>query len=91
MVLTVAWSPDGKHLVSGSKSGEICCWNPKKGELEGSPLTVKSLLLGIGPVSICFGLLLITVVFYLFLRVTRNGLLVSRGNQSTLVLHAVDL
>lgn len=36
--------------MSGSKSGEICCWNPKKGELEGSPLTVKSLLLGIGPV-----------------------------------------
>ncbi|KAL0734515.1 hypothetical protein Bca4012_010725 [Brassica carinata] len=62
-VLSIAWSPDGKHLVSGSKSGELCCWNPKKGELDGNPLTVK---------------------------VTRNGSLVSRGNQSTLVLHVVD-
>ncbi|KAL0646200.1 hypothetical protein Bca4012_044491 [Brassica carinata] len=39
-VLSIAWSPDGKHLVSGSKSGELCCWNPKKGELDGNPLTV---------------------------------------------------
>ncbi|CDY50395.1 BnaC09g28860D [Brassica napus] len=38
-VLSIAWSPDGKHLVSGSKSGELCCWNPKKGELDGNPLT----------------------------------------------------
>lgn len=33
--------------MSGSKSGEICCWNTKKGELDGNPLTVKSFFLNL--------------------------------------------
>ncbi|KAL0659232.1 hypothetical protein Bca4012_079817 [Brassica carinata] len=37
-VLSVAWSPDGKHLVSGDLAGNICCWIPKTGKLDGSPL-----------------------------------------------------
>jgi WD40 repeat protein len=39
-VLCIAWSPDGKHLVSGSKSGELILWDPKTGKQLGSPLTV---------------------------------------------------
>ncbi|KAK1375730.1 hypothetical protein POM88_031923 [Heracleum sosnowskyi] len=26
----IAWLPDGKHLVSGSKTGELQCWDPKE-------------------------------------------------------------
>ncbi|GAB2289011.1 hypothetical protein Dimus_023313, partial [Dionaea muscipula] len=26
-----AWSPDCKHLVSGSKAGELLCWDPQTG------------------------------------------------------------
>ncbi|KAF2293406.1 hypothetical protein GH714_001456 [Hevea brasiliensis] len=29
---------DGKHLVSGSKAGELQCWDPQKGKPSGSPL-----------------------------------------------------
>ncbi|WJX11167.1 hypothetical protein P8452_01808 [Trifolium repens] len=31
-VLFVAWSPDGKYLVSGSESGELICWDPQTGK-----------------------------------------------------------
>ncbi|KAK2994472.1 hypothetical protein RJ640_008840 [Escallonia rubra] len=37
-VLCIAWSPDGKHLVSGSKSGELQCWDPQTGKASGNPL-----------------------------------------------------
>ena len=40
-VLCVAWSPDGKHLVSGSKAGEIIMWDPKSGKASGNPFTVS--------------------------------------------------
>lgn len=39
-VLSIAWSPDGKHLVSGSKAGELQCWDPLTGEPSGNPLVV---------------------------------------------------
>lgn len=39
-VLCIAWSPDGKHLVSGSKAGELQCWDPLTGKPSGNPLTV---------------------------------------------------
>ncbi|KAM0843960.1 hypothetical protein ACQ4PT_057374 [Festuca glaucescens] len=39
-VLCIAWSPDGKHLVSGSKSGELILWDPKTGNQLGTALTV---------------------------------------------------
>lgn len=42
-VLCIAWSPDGKHLVSGSKAGELQCWDPQTGKPSGNPLIVKSL------------------------------------------------
>ena len=42
-VLCIAWSPDGKHLVSGSMAGELQCWNPETGKPSGNPLVVKSL------------------------------------------------
>ncbi|KAJ6424711.1 hypothetical protein OIU84_025470 [Salix udensis] len=42
-VLCTAWSPDGKHLVSGSKAGELQCWAPQAGKPSGNPLVVKSL------------------------------------------------
>jgi len=29
----VAWSLDGKYLVSGSESGELICWDPQIGKL----------------------------------------------------------
>jgi ribosome assembly protein 4 len=38
-VLCIAWSPDGNHLVSGSKSGELILWDPKTGKQLGTPLT----------------------------------------------------
>ena len=41
-VLCIAWSPDGKHLVSGSKAGELQCWDPQTGKPSGGPLTVMS-------------------------------------------------
>ncbi|KAL6505200.1 hypothetical protein OROGR_025017 [Orobanche gracilis] len=37
-VLCIAWSPDGKHLVSGSKAGELICWDPQTGKPSGDPL-----------------------------------------------------
>ncbi|KAF8084739.1 hypothetical protein N665_0704s0004 [Sinapis alba] len=37
-VMSVAWSPDGNHLVSGDLAGNICCWIPKTGKLDGRPL-----------------------------------------------------
>ncbi|KAL2453428.1 Notchless protein-like protein [Abeliophyllum distichum] len=37
-VLCIAWSPDGKHLVSGSKAGELQCWDPQTGKPSGNPL-----------------------------------------------------
>lgn len=39
-VLCIAWSPDGKHLVSGSKAGELQCWDPLTGQPSGNPLVV---------------------------------------------------
>nr|KAJ0189172.1 hypothetical protein LSAT_V11C800446270 [Lactuca sativa] len=39
-VLFVAWSPDGKHLVSGSKSGEIQIYDPWTGKASGNLLTI---------------------------------------------------
>lgn len=44
-VLYLAWSPDGKHLVSGSKSGELITWDPLTGKPSGSPLMVNNLTL----------------------------------------------
>lgn len=44
-VLYLAWSPDCKHLVSGSKSGELITWDPLTGKPSGSPLTVNNLIL----------------------------------------------
>lgn len=44
-VLSVAWSPDGKHLVSGSKAGELICWDLQTGKPLGNPLTVSHLRL----------------------------------------------
>lgn len=41
-VLCIAWSPDGKHLVSGSKAGELQCWDPQTGNPSGNPLIVSS-------------------------------------------------
>ncbi|KAG0450725.1 hypothetical protein HPP92_026600 [Vanilla planifolia] len=38
-VLCIAWSPDGKHLVSGSKSGELILWDPQTGKQFGNSLT----------------------------------------------------
>jgi WD40 repeat protein len=35
-VLFVAWSPDGKYLVSGSESGELICWDPQTGKSLGN-------------------------------------------------------
>lgn len=40
-VLSIAWSPDAKCLVSGDKDGKVCCWDPIKGELQGKPLPVS--------------------------------------------------
>lgn len=37
-VMSVAWSPDGKHLVSGDLAGNICFWIPKTGMLDGRPV-----------------------------------------------------
>ncbi|KAF8038613.1 hypothetical protein BT93_B1212 [Corymbia citriodora subsp. variegata] len=37
-VLCIAWSPDGKYLVSGSKAGELQCWDPLTGQPSGNPL-----------------------------------------------------
>ncbi|PNY11684.1 notchless protein [Trifolium pratense] len=37
-VLCIEWSPDGKYLVSGSKSGELICWDPKTGKQSGNAL-----------------------------------------------------
>ncbi|KOM27063.1 hypothetical protein LR48_Vigan393s000700 [Vigna angularis] len=38
-VLCIAWSLDGKYLVSGSKAGELICWDPQTGKSLGNPLT----------------------------------------------------
>lgn len=43
-VLCIAWSPDGKHLVSGSKAGELICWDPKTGKPTGNSLVVSVIL-----------------------------------------------
>jgi len=40
-VLYIAWSPDGKQLASGSKSGELLTWDPQTGQQSGKPLNVK--------------------------------------------------
>lgn len=40
-VMSIAWSPDAKCLVSGDKDGKVCCWDPITGNLQGNPLTVK--------------------------------------------------
>jgi len=40
-VLCIAWSPDGKYLVSGSMSGELICWDPQTGKQLGNALTVS--------------------------------------------------
>lgn len=40
-VLCIAWSPDGKYLVSGSKAGELICWDPQTGKALGNPLMVS--------------------------------------------------
>ncbi|KAI5681405.1 hypothetical protein M9H77_02633 [Catharanthus roseus] len=37
-VLSIAWSPDGRHLVSGSKAGELQCWDPQTGKPSGNLL-----------------------------------------------------
>lgn len=41
-VLSIAWSPDGAYIVSGSKAGELQCWDPQTGKALGNPLTVNS-------------------------------------------------
>lgn len=46
-VLCIAWSPDGKHLVSGSKAGELQGWDPQTGKPSGNLLVVKSLFIKI--------------------------------------------
>ncbi|KAH9543889.1 hypothetical protein CY35_13G089200 [Sphagnum magellanicum] len=38
-VLCIAWSPDCKQLVSGSKDGELRMWDPTTGKAVGNPLT----------------------------------------------------
>ncbi|KAL5996606.1 hypothetical protein ACLOJK_007525 [Asimina triloba] len=43
-VLSVAWSPDGKHIVSGSKAGELQIWDPQTGKLSGNPLITLTLI-----------------------------------------------
>lgn len=40
-VLCISWSPDGQHLVSGSKAGEILSWDPQTGKQLGSPFLVS--------------------------------------------------
>ncbi|KDQ08472.1 hypothetical protein BOTBODRAFT_92049, partial [Botryobasidium botryosum FD-172 SS1] len=37
-VLSVAYSPDGYHIVSGSADWTICIWDAKTGQLVGEPL-----------------------------------------------------
>ncbi|MCI06593.1 notchless-like protein, partial [Trifolium medium] len=41
-VLCIEWSPDGKYLVSGSKSGELICWDPQTGKQSGNALTLPT-------------------------------------------------
>ena len=38
-VLSIAPSPDGWHIASGSEDGTICVWNTKTGELAAGPFT----------------------------------------------------
>lgn len=57
-VLSIAWSPDGKHLVSGSKAGELLTWDPLTGKPSGNPLVVRTSL------SICKSYPLLIFLFY---------------------------
>ena len=38
-VKSVAFSPDGQHIVSGSFDQTICVWNATTGEVEAGPFT----------------------------------------------------
>lgn len=60
--MSIAWSPDGNHLVSGAATGEVCCWIPKTGELDGNPLTAKSFLFCFDADLICSENLLMSCV-----------------------------
>ena len=47
-IIVVAWSPDGKYIVSGSEDNTIIIWNPDNGKfsqrLEGHTKTVRSII-----------------------------------------------
>ena len=32
-VLVTSWSPDGLHLASGCKTGQVIIWDPKTGKV----------------------------------------------------------
>ena len=44
-VLCIAWSPDGKHLVSGDKTGHVYMWDPQNGKTDGSAFNVRTSLM----------------------------------------------
>ncbi|KAL2924798.1 Notchless protein-like protein [Bienertia sinuspersici] len=53
-----SWSPDGKNLVSGSKAGELQCWDPQTGKPSGGPFMGTS-----GPVPPCEHIVIYGVVY----------------------------